>query len=74
MIAFHPRHNCLVTDLQDAFRLQLCVDGRNNGGLQIGVGVLAQLVAEAPGYNLPQGVGEWEIAYPAFRVLPMGWA
>ena len=34
----------------------------------------AQLVAEAPGYNLPEGVGEWEIAYPAFRVLPMGWA
>ena len=44
MVAVHPRRNGLVADRQDALGLQLHVDRLQDGGLQIGVGVLAQLV------------------------------
>ena len=44
VVAVHPRRNGLVADRQDALGLQLHVDRLQDGGLQIGVGVLAQLV------------------------------
>ena len=44
MVAVHPRDNGLVADGQDAIGLQLDVDCLEDGGLQVGVGVLAQLV------------------------------
>ena len=44
LVEAHPRHNSLVADRQDALGLQLHVDRLQDGGLQVGVGVLAKLV------------------------------